>query len=153
MRGISTTISYNRRSRCLDNDIVHTVHTSRWWSSRTLLLAIAEWIWRWTWWSIETMWTLRLHMPWHARLPLLLLWRSQTRTALSISSHDALEQVRWSVADCWRRRLRGPGVWTLRRASSLLEFVSQTVDFFFVSAIHQLQDLAFLYGLRYLCFI
>ena len=100
----------------------------------TLLTVATEWIvWR-AWRSIETWRGLALHMPRHARLALrLLLGRSKTGTTVPTASHNALEQIRRTMPDGrgwwlgWARML------SLGWTSSLLEFVSETGYFLFVS--------------------
>jgi hypothetical protein len=103
---------------------------SRW----TLDLTVREWVVWWTWRRIEARRHGSLHMTRHARLALLLLWgRGETR-ATSTTSHDALEEIGWTVANGWWCRLRGRRVRALRWTSSLLELVAETGDFLLVSS-------------------
>jgi hypothetical protein len=56
---------------------------------------------------------------------------------LPTTSHNSLKEIGWTVANGWWRLVRRAYVRTLRRASSLLEFMSETCDFVLVSATRQ----------------
>ena len=74
----------------------------------------------------------------HARLTLLLLgWRRKTRAACSsTASHDALEQVRWTMSNSrWLRLRRASG--TSSRTTTLLKLVTKTRYFFLISKARQ----------------
>jgi len=74
--------------------------------------------------------SLPLHVSWHT---LRTVWRGRkTRAALPTTSHDALEEVSWSMADGWWRWLRVAAVPALWRATALLELAVKALDLFFV---------------------
>ena len=103
-------------------------------NARTLRPAVAEGVMRWPRRRIHAGWDVALHMTWQTRLALLLLWRrSQARSTLTCPSDYALEEVSWTMADRWRWLLRWADMWAWS-ASSLLELLSKSVDFVFVSA-------------------
>jgi hypothetical protein len=118
--------------RCVFDKTKRTV------DARPLRLTVSEQILRWSGRCIHARWSMAWHVPWHTWLPGLLLWRrSQARTTLPAASHNSLEEIRWTVTNGWWRLVRWAYVRTLRRASSLLEFMSETCDFVLISATRQ----------------
>jgi hypothetical protein len=74
-------------------------------------------------------------MSWHSWSSLLLLrWWSQA-SCLSCAGHDALEEIRRTVSDCWRRM--GWSVGASWVATALLEFVAKASDFSFVPVLYE----------------
>lgn len=87
------------------------------------------------WRLIQTRWTLRLHVAWHAGLASLLLRRRRQAGATSASAgHDALEEVRRSMSNARRRRLRRSAVLALRWTSTCFELVTEAGDLFLIPA-------------------
>ena len=88
---------------------------------------------RWAGWLTQTRWTLVWHMARHARLARLLLWRrSKTRSSWPATCHDSLEEIRGSMANGWRIRLRRSGVWALRWSTALFELMAQALELSFI---------------------
>lgn len=83
-----------------------------------------EWVVRWSERCIKAWWRLILQLGWHTWRTLLLRWRRETLSTLSIAGHDALEEVRRAMA-YGGRRLRWAGMWTLWCTATLLKFVSK----------------------------
>lgn len=105
-----------------------------WW----LRLSICERVMRGSWRRIQARRTLRLHVTRHTRLALLFLRRwSKTRPALPASGHDALEQVRRTMADSRWWWLGWTAMRALRCAAALLELVPQARNLLFVPAVRQ----------------
>lgn len=90
--------------------------------ARTLRLRISKRVVRRSWRLVETGWALRLKLSGHGRLTWLFLrWWCKTRPTLTASAcHDALEEVRWTVANGGRWRLRWACVGTLGWSAALL---------------------------------
>lgn len=87
-----------------------------------LLRRILKWV---LWWSRRleglALWT--MHLSRHAWLALtvrlLLLRRHKARTSLSSAAgHDTLEEVGWSMSNCWRWWLRRSSTRSLHRTAS-----------------------------------
>lgn len=118
--------------------------------TRTLRLGVPEGVmWR-TRRSTEAGWCLCLHVPWHSWRSLRLWrWRSKTSPTLAGSSHNALEQIRWTMTDGWRRWLRWTGMRAWRSATALFELMSQACYFSFVSI--ALSELSYLRDKERLC--
>ena len=108
--------------------LLRTVH------ARSLRLGVSEWIVRWPRRCIHAWRSMRV---WSWLATLLLKWRSQARSTVPTTSHDALEQIRRAVSYRGRRLLRRAYMRTLGCTSSRLEFAPEAVDFVFVSASSQ----------------